>query len=71
MLTTDTATWIVRLAALYLVTGIGFAIPFALRWSGRLDPVATHGTAGFRLLVIPAAILLWPLLIVRLVGSRA
>lgn len=70
MLSTDTATWIVRLAALYLVIGVGFALPFALRWSGRLDPVATHGTAGFRLLVIPGAILLWPLLIVRLAWRR-
>lgn len=70
MLSIMVATWIVRLLSLYLLAGAGFAIPFAFRWSGRLDPVATHGTTGFRLLIIPGAILLWPLLLARLVRSR-
>lgn len=70
MLSTELATWLVRLAAIYLVMGAGFAIPFAARWSGRIDPVARDGTAGFRLLIIPGAILLWPLLTFRLLRSR-
>lgn len=65
------AAWIVRLSALYLGAGLLFAVPFALRWSGRLDPVATQGTPGFRLLLLPGAMLLWPLLLLRLVRSRA
>lgn len=69
MITLLLATWIVRLAALYLAAGALFAIPFAWRWSGRLDPVATHGTTGFRLLVLPGAMLLWPLLLTRLLRS--
>jgi hypothetical protein len=71
MLSLALATWIVRLAAGYLLTGVGFAIPFAVRWAGRLDPVAAHGTAGFRLLAIPGAVLLWPLLLARLLRSRS
>jgi hypothetical protein len=63
------ATWIVRAAGCYLAAGILFAIPFAWRWSGRLDPVAAHGTAGFRLLVLPGAVLLWPLLLRRLLRA--
>jgi hypothetical protein len=63
------ATWIVRLAALYLAAGCLFAIPFAWRWSGRLDPVAAHGTTGFRFLLLPGAILLWPLLLRRLLRT--
>lgn len=66
MLTPLAATWIIGIAALYLAVGAAFALPFAFRWSGRLDPVASHGTIGFRLLIIPGAILLWPLLLIRL-----
>ncbi|HKP28458.1 MAG TPA: hypothetical protein VJU15_03610 [Gemmatimonadales bacterium] len=50
----------------YLLVGLVFALPFAWRWSGRLDPVAANGTPGFRLLMLPAAILLWPWLALRL-----
>jgi hypothetical protein len=66
MLNTTLATWLVRLAAAYLAVGIGFAVPFSARWVNRLDAVAAHGTPGFRLLLIPGATLLWPLLIPRL-----
>jgi hypothetical protein len=65
----EVATWIVRAAGLYLLAGALFALPFAWRWAGRLDPVARHGTPGFRLLLLPGAILLWPLLLVRVLRS--
>jgi hypothetical protein len=70
MISLGLATWIVRAAGLYLLLGALVAIPFAWRWSGRLDPVAAHGTSGFRLLLIPGAILLWPLLLSRVLRSR-
>ncbi len=66
MISTMVATWLVRLAGLYLLLGALFALPFALRWVNRLDEVAAHGTRGFRALLLPGAILLWPLLLVRL-----
>ncbi len=66
MVSLTLAGWVVRLATVYSVIGILFAIPFAFRWAGRLDPVAAHGTVGFRLLLLPGAILLWPLLARRL-----
>lgn len=69
MLTYTVATWLVRLAAAYFAIGIGFALPFAARWVNRIDAVATHGTPGFRMLLIPGAILLWPLLIPRVVRA--
>jgi hypothetical protein len=58
----EVATWVVRLVEAYLGIGLVFALRFAWRWAGRLDPVASQGTWGFRLLVIPGATLLWPLL---------
>ncbi|MGE0554201.1 MAG: hypothetical protein AB7R55_12295 [Gemmatimonadales bacterium] len=50
----------------YLVVGALFALWFAWRGAGRIDPVAAAGSWGFRLLVLPGATLLWPLLIFRL-----
>ncbi|HEU5154308.1 MAG TPA: hypothetical protein VFU03_06240 [Gemmatimonadales bacterium] len=65
MISLPVAVWIVRLALLYLLIGLCFAIVFVARGAGRLDPVARHGTIGFRLLVIPGAMTLWPYLLWR------
>jgi hypothetical protein len=54
----------------YLVAGVLFAIPFAVRWAGRLDPAARAGTWGFRAMILPGAVLLWPLLAARLRSAR-
>jgi hypothetical protein len=59
------ASWIVGLAVLYLSIGAAFAIPFALVGAGRIDPHAESGTIGFRLLILPGAAALWPLLLTR------
>lgn len=53
------------LILLYSAFGLLFAVPFALGGAGRLDPVAAKGTWGFRLLLIPGAVLLWPWLAVK------
>lgn len=49
----------------YLVCGLLFAVPFA--WVGvkKIDPHAVRGSWGFRLLIIPGAMALWPLLLKR------
>ncbi len=62
-MTTTIATWLVRIIGAYLIVGACFALPFAARWVNRLDEVAAHGTPGFRLLVLPGAMLLWPVLL--------
>jgi hypothetical protein len=67
----DLATFLVRLAGLYLLVGAGFAVPFAIRWAGRLDPVAASATIGFRVLLLPGATLLWPLLTWKLLRRAA
>ena len=51
--------------ALYLGAGIAFALPFAAVGAGRLDPDARAGSLGFRILIVPGAAALWPLLLVR------
>ena len=63
------ATWAVWLSFGYLGVGLVFAIPFVLVGAGRIDPAARHGTWGFRLLILPGAAALWPLLAWRWVTS--
>ena len=70
MIAPPLAEWLVRLAAAYLGLRLLFAVPFSLRWVNQLDDVAAHGTPGFRLLLLPGAMLLWPVLVWRL-GDRA
>jgi hypothetical protein len=47
---------------LYLLAGLVFAVPFALAGVGRIDPHAARGSRGFRLLIVPGTMFLWPLL---------
>jgi len=49
-------------AGIYLLAGLVFAIPFV--WVGveKIDPHAGHGSWGFRVLIIPGTLFLWPLL---------
>jgi hypothetical protein len=51
--------------AAHLLCGFVFAIPFVFIGVGKIDPHAAHGSWGFRLLIIPGTMLLWPLLAAR------
>jgi hypothetical protein len=53
------------LLGMYLACGLVFAIPFALIGVKRIDPHAAHGSWGFRLLIVPGTMALWPLLLHR------
>ena len=59
------AAYFLILMGVYLLCGLVFAAPFVLAGVGRIDPHAAHGTWGFRLLIMPGTILLWPLLAQR------
>jgi len=61
------AYWIVTLTAAYFVVGCVVALAVVVAGLGRLDPVAAHGTWGFRLLVVPGLAALWPLILHRVV----
>lgn len=52
-------------AALYLLCGLTFAIPFVWFGVGKIDPHATHGSWGFRVLIIPGTLFFWPSLASR------
>jgi len=62
---------LVYLALAYAALGLLFAVPFAFRFVDRLDPDAREGSRGFRLLIIPGAAALWPLLLPRVLRKDA
>ena len=51
--------------SVYGAAGVVFAVPFAWRGAGAIDPAAKRGTAGFRLLTLPGVVALWPLMLVK------
>lgn len=66
------ANWLVILLGVYAALGLIFALAFVTRGVGRVDPAAREGTWGFRLLILPGTVALWPLLARRwLVGVTA
>jgi len=65
------AEWIVRLLGIYCIAGLLFAPFFAFKGVQRVDPAAAGGTLGFRLIILPGVVALWPLLALRwLRGGR-
>ena len=63
------AQFIVNAGAGYAALGLLFAIGFSLAGWRRVAGSVGTGTPGFRLLIIPGAVLLWPLLLVRSLRS--
>ncbi len=56
---------VATLVVVYLVIGFVFAIAFSWRGAASVDDDALAGSWGFRILILPGAMLLWPLLAVR------
>ncbi|HEX4349992.1 MAG TPA: hypothetical protein VH251_06385 [Verrucomicrobiae bacterium] len=59
------AAILLTLLGIYLACGLLFAVPFAFLGVKAIDPHAAHGSWGFRLLMVPGAAALWPLLMKR------
>ena len=67
----NVAEWFVILLQGYAVVGLLLAVPFVFSWVKRVDPVAAEGTWGFRLLILPGAAALWPVVLWKLVRGSA
>ena len=61
---------IVPIVAAYIGVGILFGIFFAVSGAARLDSAAIGSPITFRILTIPAATALWPLLLVKMLRKR-
>ena len=59
------AHWLVMFLQLYVVIGAFFAGVFVVWGVQRLDPAAQGAPWGFRLLIAPGAVALWPWLALR------
>ncbi len=64
------ANWIVGALGVYVAVGLLFAIAFVSAGAARIDPGARRASLGFRLLILPAAAALWPLLARRWLGGQ-
>ena len=58
-------TVLVNVAAVYVACGVLVAALFLARWCKTFDPSAAHGSCGFRVLVVPGIIALWPVILVK------
>jgi hypothetical protein len=61
----ELAEAIVTGLGVYAAVGLAFALAFVFVGARRLDPMARDGTWGFRLLILPGAAALWPMLLRR------
>jgi hypothetical protein len=56
--------------AAYTLTGVAFSVAFMLFGIHRVYPVAEHSPIGFRLIVMPGVVALWPLFLGRWLRVR-
>jgi hypothetical protein len=66
----EAAEILLAIAATYAGAGLLFGLAFVFAGVGRIDPVAAGSGIGFRLLILPGAAALWPLLLVKWVRGR-
>ncbi len=57
---------IFKVLVLYVVAGLVFGAYYVKAGAARLDPAAKGSSLGFRLMLFPAAVALWPWLLKRL-----
>ena len=65
MMTEQIAAWVVRGLAVYGAVGVVFALFFVFAGVHRIDSVARESTWGFRVMILPGSVALWPLLLKR------
>lgn len=61
----DTLGILLAVLGVYLAAGVVFAAGFVTRGVGRVDAVAEHAGAGFRAVIFPGCVALWPVLVVK------
>lgn len=62
---------LVTIAGTYLLAGLAVAILFFTRWLKAFDPAAVAGSRGFRVLVSPGIIALWPMILIKVFGRKS
>jgi len=60
---------ILTIVVVYLGCGFAFAIPFVITGANKIDEGAQGATWGFRIIIIPATIVLWPILLKKWIAA--
>ena len=63
-------TIIIWIVSIYLICGAVFTILFFLRGLSIVDEGANGSTIGFRIIIIPGCLSLWPLLLRKWIQAR-
>ena len=53
---------ILLIALAYVLCGLAVGVPFVLSGVDRVDEAARGASLGFRLLILPGTVVLWPLM---------
>jgi hypothetical protein len=61
---------ILIIVAVYLAAGFLFAIPFVIKGVTQIDEGAIGSAWGFRLIILPGAIVFWPLLLKKWIKAK-
>lgn len=61
---------LLTIVVFYLIAGSLFALLFVFRLVDQFDEQARGAPISFRLIILPAAILLWPFLVYRLLTKK-
>jgi len=61
---------ILTILLIYLSCGFVFAIPFVIKGANKIDEGAHGATWGFRLIIMPATIVLWPVLLKKWIAAN-
>jgi len=56
---------------IYLLLGLVFAIAFVLIGATVIDDTARGSSAGFKIIILPGSILLWPVLLKKWIAKRS
>ena len=58
------------IAAIYLLVGVLFVIPFLMKGLNKIDEGANGSTIGFKIIIIPGVIVFWPVLLSKWMKSN-
>lgn len=64
------AGWVWACVAAYGLVGFVFAIAFVLRGAAKIDHAAKSSPWSFRLMILPGAAVLWPVLLVKWMRAK-
>ncbi|HZZ76301.1 MAG TPA: hypothetical protein VFE04_10255 [Puia sp.] len=56
---------IFTMVGVYLICGLLFALIFVFRGAEIIDEAAKGSTIGFKIIIIPATTVFWPLLLIK------